>query len=194
MTLMAAARVSAPVFPLVVETSGVRLRDERAGDVCARERLLDASFGAARFEKTCERLREGRMAARSLALVAKDGEALVGTLRFWHVEAGGASALLLGPLAVERSHRKLGLGAALMRMGLDRAQALGHKAVILVGDEPYYSRFGFARAPAQNLDLPGWYDPARLLGLELEPGALAHATGMVVATGALERRRISRAA
>ena len=194
MTLLAAARMSAPVFPLVVETSGVTLRDERAGDDLARERLLDASFGSARFEKTCERLREGRVAARGLALGAMEGEALVGTLRFWHVEAGGASALLLGPLAVAGSHCKLGLGAALMRMGLDRAQALGHKAVILVGDEPYYSRFGFARAHAQTLDLPGWYDPARFLGLELETGALAHAAGMVVATGAMERRRISRAA
>lgn len=194
MTLMAAARASAPVFPLVVETSGVTLRDERAGDVGMRERLLDAAFGAARFEKTCERLREGREAARGLALAAMDGGALVGTLRFWHVEAGGVPALLLGPLAVAQSHRKLGLGGALMRMGLDRAQALGHKAVILVGDEPYYSRFGFARAHAQPLDLPGWYDPARFLGLELETGALAHAMGMVFATGALERRRISRAA
>lgn len=194
MTLMAAARVSAPVFPLVVETSGVTLRDERAGNVGMRERLLDAAFGVARFEKTCERLREGREAARGLALAAMDGEALVGTLRFWHVEASGVPALLLGPLAVAQSHRKLGLGAALTRMGLDRAQALGHKAVILVGDEPYYSRFGFARAHARNLDLPGWYDPARFLGLELETGALAHAMGMVFATGALERRRISRAA
>ena len=194
MTLLAAARVSAPVFPFVVEKSGVLLRDERAGDVGAREHLLDASFGPSRFEKTCERLREGRVAARRLALVATDGEALVGTLRFWHVEAGGASALLLGPLAVAQSHRELGLGGALMRMGLDRAQALGHKAVILVGDEPYYSRFGFARAPMGGLDLPGWFDPARFLGLELAPGALAHATGMVVATGALERRRISKAA
>ena len=194
MTLMTAARVSAPVFPLVVETSGVTLRDERAGDDLARERLLDASFGPSRFEKTCERLREGRMAARGLALVARDGDALVGTLRFWHVEAGGVPALLLGPLAVAQSHRDLGLGGALMRMGLERAGSLGHKAVMLVGDEPYYSRFGFARAHAENLDLPGWYDPARLLGLELETGALAHAAGIVGATGALERRRMSRAA
>ena len=194
MTLLAAARVLAPVFPLVLQKSGVSLRDERAGDVAARERLLDDSFGPSRFEKTCERLREGRLAARGLALVAVEGEAIVGTLRFWHVDAGGAPALLLGPLAVAQSHRELGLGGALMRMGLDRAAALGHEAVILVGDEPYYSRFGFARAPAQTLDLPGWYDPARLLGLELAAGALSHATGMVVATGAVERRRVSRAA
>ncbi len=194
MTLIAAARVSAPVFPLVVKNSGVDLRDEHAGDINARERLLDVSFGPSRFEKTCERLREGRLAARGLALVAKDGEALVGTLRFWHVEAGEAPALLLGPLAVAQSHRELGLGGALMRMGLARAQALGHKAVILVGDEPYYNRFGFARAHAERLDLPGWYDPARFLGLELEAGALAKASGMVVANGARERRRIARAA
>jgi len=194
MTLLAAARVSAPVFPLVLQKSGVSLRDERAGDVAARERLLDDSFGPSRFEKTCERLREGRLAARGLALVAVEGEAIVGTLRFWHVDAGGAPALLLGPLAVAQSHRELGLGGALMRMGLDRAAALGHEAVILVGDEPYYSRFGFARAPMRGFDLPGWYDPARFLGLELAPGALAHATGMFVATGAMERRRISKAA
>jgi len=194
MTLMAAARFVAPVFPLIVAQAGVSLRDERAGDAGSRERLLDAAFGPARFEKTCERLREGRLPARDLALVAKDGDALVGTLRFWHVEAGGASALLLGPLAVAQSHRALGLGGALMRMGLDRARALSHKAVILVGDEPYYSRFGFARAPVQGLDLPGWHDPARFLGLEFVAGALAHARGMVIAAGVMDQRRIARAA
>ncbi len=194
MTLMAAARFVAPVFPLILRHADVSLRDERAGDAGSRERLLDDSFGPGRFEKTCERLREGRLPARDLALVAKDGDALVGTLRFWHVEAGGASALLLGPLAVAESHRALGLGGALMGMGLDRAMALGHKAVILVGDEPYYKRFGFARAPVQGLDLPGWYDPARFLGLEFVPGALAHASGMVIAAGVMERRRIARAA
>ncbi len=194
MTLMAAARVPAPVFPLVVRHDGVSLRDERASDLRARESLLDLAFGAERFAKTCERLREGRLAVHGLSLAATQDDALVGTLRFWHVDAGGAPALLLGPLAVADSHRSLGLGAALMRMGLARAKALGHKAVILVGDEPYYSRFGFLRAHAEGLDLPGWYDPARFLALELGSGALANASGMVVATGARERRRIARAA
>ena len=126
--------------------------------------------------------------------MASEGEALVGTLRFWHVRAGEASALLLGPLAVAQSHRDLGLGASLMRMGLDRAKAIGHEAVILVGDEPDYSRFGFTRVPAQGLDLPGWFDPARFLGLELAPGALSCAQGMVVPTGAMAPRRLARAA
>ena len=134
------------------------------------------------------------MPARGLALAAMDGRELVGTLRFWHVDAGGVPALLLGPLAVAQSHRESGLGGALMRMGLARAASLGHEAVILVGDEPYYRRFGFTRASATALDLPGWYDPARFLGLELVPGALAGATGMVAPTGRFDERNLSRAA
>ena len=194
MTLIAAARVSARIFPLVAEQAGVRIADEAARDVGAREALLDAAFGAARLAKTCERLREGRVPARHLALVAHDDGELVGTLRFWHVDAGGAPALLLGPLAVAESHQALGLGGALMRAGLSRARALGHQAVILVGDEPYYRRFGFTRAPVAGLEMPGWVDPARFLGLEFEPGALAGARGLVLASGLREQPRHSRAA
>ena len=160
----------------------------------SREALLDTAFGAARFGKTCERLREGRLPAHRLALVARDSSGLVGTLRFWHVDAGGVPALLLGPLAVAESHRMLGLGGALMCAGISRAAALGHGAVILVGDEPYYRRFGFRRAPMERLDLPGWYDPARFLGLELEPGVLAGANGLVAATGLPARRYLRKAA
>ncbi len=80
-------------------------------DAAAREALLDASFGPSRFAKTCERLREGRLAAEGLSFVAADGGAVVGTLRFWHVECGRAPALMLGPLAVAASHRSAGIGA-----------------------------------------------------------------------------------
>jgi predicted N-acetyltransferase YhbS len=194
MTLIAVARPSARIFPLVAEQAGARIAGETARDVSQREALLDAAFGAERFAKTCERLREGRLPARHLALVAHMEGELVATLRFWHVEAGGVPALLLGPLAAADSHRTLGLGSALMQTGLSRARALGHEAVILVGDEPYYRRFGFARAPVQGLDMPGWVDPARFLGLELVPGALAGARGLVVASGLREAQSHSRVA
>lgn len=194
MTLSAAALVTAPVYPLVIEAASIRIADEQRCDVAAREALLNDAFGASRFEKTCELLRVARLPARHLALVAKDKGAVVGTLRFWHVNAGGVDALLLGPLAVAHSHRSCGLGGALMRMGLARAAALGHKAVILVGDEPYYTRFGFSRARAARLDLPGWYEPSRFLALELAPASLARAQGMVVATGRLDEAALSRAA
>jgi predicted N-acetyltransferase YhbS len=157
------------------------IRDERPADVVGRERLLDACFGAERFRKTSERLRAGRRPA--LALVAV-GEGVVGTVRLWDVAAGGGRpALLLGPLAVDCRRQGRGLGAALMRAALDRAAADGHRAVLLVGDAAYYERFGFSAAHTTGLTLPGPYERARFLGLELVPGALADATGLVVARG-----------
>lgn len=161
----------------------VRIEQETAFDTHAREALLNAAFGAERFAKTCERLREGRLPADQLALTARLEDRIVGTLRFWHVEAGDRQALLLGPLAVAGDCRSLGIGGRLMRRGLTMAGALGHKAVLLVGDEPYYARFGFERRLAAALDLPGPYDPARFLGLELQPGGLSGARGLVSATG-----------
>lgn len=157
---------------------------ERPQDVAARERLLDDAFGAARFQKTCERLREGRLPAAGLSLSAHvDGE-LAGTIRFWHIEAGDRPALLLGPVAVDERHRSLGIGRKLIVEGLFRAMQRGHKAVLLVGDAPYYNRFGFERSTTRGLALPGPVDEARFLGLELAPGALEGARGLVRASGA----------
>ena len=160
------------------------IREERPADAPAREALLDACFGDERFEKTCERLREGRRPADGLSLVIEADGAIVGTVRLWHVAAGpGRPALLLGPIAVDPALQGLGLGSKLMRAALARARALGHTAVLLVGDAPYYARFGFAAKHAKALRLPGPVDRARFLGLELVPGALAGARGLVAATG-----------
>lgn len=160
------------------------IRDEAEADVPARERLLDDAFGACRFEKTSERLREGRLPAKGLSLVAeRDGE-LVGTVRLWHVAAGpNRPALLLGPLAVDESLRGAGIGGTLMRAAIARADALGHGAILLVGDAPYYARFGFAAEPTKGLWLPGPYARERFLALELRAGSLAGARGLVGATG-----------
>lgn len=164
----------------------IEIRDEHLGDVAARERLLDACFGASRFAKTSERLREGRLPARGLALSATRGGRLVGTVRLWHVEAGaGRPALLLGPLAVEPGLQRQGLGKVIMHAVLGRAEARGHGAVLLVGDAPYYARFGFDQALAGGLALPGPFERERFLGLELRAGALAGASGLLRATGAL---------
>src|SRR5882724_4690692 len=109
---------------------------------------------------------------------------LVGTLRLWHVSAGGCPALVLGPLAVEASSRKLGVGTALMDHALAAAKARGHRAVILLGDAPYYARFGFSGAKTCELALPGPFERDRLLGLELLEGVLDGARGMIAASGA----------
>jgi predicted N-acetyltransferase YhbS len=152
-------------------------------DVAARERLLDNAFGTDRHEKTSERLREGRLPADGLAFTLKANGKLVGTIRLWNILAGGSPALLLGPLAVAKSHEGMGLGSKLMHYALAEATLRGHKAVLLVGDAPYYSRFGFAAALTEDLVLPGPVDRARFLGLELVEGALVKAQGLVLATG-----------
>lgn len=167
--------------------------DEAAGDAAAREALLDRAFGPARFTKTCERLREGRLPASGLALKAVDETGrMIGTLRFWHVSIGTERpALMLGPLAVESDAREGGVGSQLMRAGLARAAELGHEAVILVGDAPYYERFGFRGEATEAMAMPGPVERERFLALELSEGALGGAKGEVRATGAirLEPRR-----
>lgn len=160
------------------------LRDERAADVPAREALLDAALGPARTLKSSERLRSGRLPAEGLALVAEDGDGrLVGTVRLWNVSAGGRPALLLGPLAVDEACRGAGVGAALMRLALARAEAAGHAAVILVGDPEYYARFGFSGEATTGLVMPGPTERRRFLAREFVAGALDGAAGRVTATG-----------
>ena len=160
------------------------IRAEEASDVVAREALLDACFGENRSLRTCQRLRDGRAPAKGLAFSAMARGHLVGTLRLWHVSAGGIPALMLGPLAVEAASRKFGAGTALMDHALAAATTRGHRAVILLGDAPYYARFGFSAEKMAAIALPGPFERDRLLGLELIPGALDGACGMIVPTGA----------
>ena len=160
------------------------IRAERASDVAAREALLDACFGDNRHMRTCQRLRDGRAPAEGLALSAVSEGRLVGTVRLWHVSAGGVPALMLGPLAVEASSRKLGVGAALMDHALAAAKARGHRAVILLGDVAYYARYGFSVLKTGELSLPGPFERDRLLGRELAAAGLDGARGMIVPTGA----------
>ena len=176
----------APRWNVGLETRApLWIRDESPADIDAREALLDDAFGPARFLKTCERLREGRAPAPGLALVATDAEGeLAATIRLWPILAGGRAALLLGPVAVAADARSMGIGAAIINESLTRAKALGHRAVLLVGDEPYYRRFGFARRFAEGLTMPGPVERARFLGLELEPGALDGARGRVLPASA----------
>ncbi len=170
------------------------IRAERASDVAARETLLDACFGDNRHMRTCQRLRDGRAPAEGLALSAVRQGRVIGSVRLWHVSAGGIPALMLGPLAVEASSRQLGVGAALMDDALAAAKARGHGAVILLGDAPYYARFGFSAAKTGELTLPGAFERDRLLGLELSEGALDGAWGMIASTGRpLPKLRASRA-
>ena len=162
----------------------VTIRTELPFDVDVRENLLDRVWGAARFQKTAERLREGREPSAGLSFVAERDGDIVGTVRLWDICAGpGRPALLLGPLAVDEMVRSCGIGGALMRRAMAAARRRKHGAVLLVGDAAYYRRFGFAAEKTGALWLPGPYDRDRLLGCPLRPGALDGARGLVGATG-----------
>lgn len=159
---------------------------EQAGDVTAREALLDRAMGANRKKKSSEKLRRGRRPSEGLAFVAYDEMGtLVGTVRLWDVRLGehGCSALLLGPLAVDPSVKSAGIGSSLMRHAVDEARRLGHGAILLVGDAAYYRRFGFSAARTGHLSMPGPFERSRFLALELFEGALEGAAGVLVAAG-----------
>ena len=160
---------------------------ETAAHEAAREALLDRVMGPVRFRRSSERIREGRLPAEGLALVALDACGnLVGTVRLWDARAcGGADLLLLGPLAVDPACGGSGIGSALMRLAIARARDLGHDAIVLVGDAAYYERFGFAAHKARRLAMPGPFERHRLLGLELKPGSLERAHGTIRPDGRL---------
>ena len=166
------------------------IADETPADVVAREALLDRAMGAGRRKKSSEKLRRGRVPAEGLALVARDGQGhVIGTVRLWNVEAGvgrdgvAVDALLLGPLAVDPAHEGKGIGAALMRAAIAEATGRGHGAILLVGDAPYYERFGFFASRTQHLVMPGPFERNRFLALELRDNWLVGAAGMIVASG-----------
>lgn len=168
------------------ETSAVlfTVEAERPTDVMAREALLDRAMGPGRKRKSSEKLRKGRLPADGLAFVARASDGSVtGTVRLWNVEAGGVEALLLGPLAVDPAVKSAGIGSALMRHAVAEAARLGHGAILLVGDAPYYSRFGFSAGLTSEMAMPGPYELSRFLALELRDGALAGAHGVIKASG-----------
>ena len=136
----------------------LRIVAETPADAAAVEALVLAAFGPGRFAKTAERLRE-RAAVRA-GFVVREGARLLGSVRLWSIAIDGAPALFLGPIAVAVDNRKAGLGADLVEACLAHAAAAG-LGVLLVGDAPYFGRFGFT--VASDVRLPGPVDPARLL-------------------------------
>ncbi len=140
------------------------------------------AFGPGRFARTAYRVREGTLPISRFCLLSKVSDELVAAIRFTEVTVGGKpGVLLLGPLAVEEKYAGLGYGKRLVAEGLENARKAGLSLVLLVGDEPYYARFGFKRVSPGRIHLPGPVDPARMLVAELREGALAEYEGQVEA-------------
>jgi predicted N-acetyltransferase YhbS len=152
----------------------VELGPEGPQDLWEVEALYDLCFAPGREALSSYRLREGGGPVAALCRVARDADSvLAGAIRYWPVRVGTTPALLLGPVAVHPTRQGEGLGALLIGDSLDRAAGLGHPRVMLIGDEPYYARFGFARL--EGVEMPPPTNPARVLGY----GDWAGVTGLV---------------
>ncbi|MEM9736322.1 MAG: N-acetyltransferase [Pseudomonadota bacterium] len=157
-----------------------RLLPETRDDAYEVEMLYDLAFAPGRGALSSYKLREGVAPVGPLCTVARDEfDSLVGAIRFWPVRIGGATALLLGPIAVHPTYQGEGLGARLIATGLDQAREAGWQRVVLVGDPPYYGRFGFEAAIPLGISFPPPVNPDRVLILELQPGAFREVSGEV---------------
>lgn len=159
---------AAPILNSAVEA-------ETPADAPAVEALVLAAFGPGRFAKTAERLRE--RAGIEAGFVVREEGRVIGSVRLWRIEVGGTPALFLGPIAVEAASRRVGLGADLVAACVDHASAAGTAGVLLVGDPPYFSRFGFQAAP--DVRLSGPVDPKRVMWLPISVQAVAGMTRAV---------------
>ena len=152
---------------------------ESSDDAQAIDRLHERTFGPGRYARTAYRIRESVAHSLDLSFTARIGTLLVGSVRLSPIRIGETPALLLGPLTVEPPFRDRGIGLGLIERALQEAKAKGHKLVVLVGDESYYSRCGFRRIPKGEVTMPGPVDPQRLLVAELADGAFAGVSGPI---------------
>ncbi len=157
-------------------------RPAQPDDLAAISQLHADVFGPGRFARSAYRVREGKGLLSRFCRVVEIKGRLVATLRMTDVTIGRTpDAALLGPIVVDREHQAQGFGRLLILDAIDAARAAQIKLIVLVGDEPYYGRFGFQIIPEGQIVLPGPANPSRLLALELEDGALARYHGVVAA-------------
>ena len=165
-----------------------RLEEETDDDYWEVEALYDLCFSPGRTALSSYRLRDGVDKVAELCLTLRDGDpgseapgVLAAVIRYWPVRVAGQRVLLLGPVAVHPTRQGEGLGALLLRESLAEAVRLGWERVLLVGDAPYYRRFGFARL--EGVEMPPPTNPDRVLGLALRPGAWDGVRGRVEKSG-----------
>ncbi len=155
-----------------------RLEEETEADWWEVEALYDLCFAPGRTALSSYRLRDAVPPVAELCLTLRDEYSiLAAVIRFWPVLVGGCKVLLLGPVAVHPTRQGEGLGGLLMQESLAEARRLGWERVLLVGDAPYYRRFGFTKI--DGVEMPPPTNPDRVLAHELQPGAWAGVRGPV---------------
>ncbi|UXN06982.1 GNAT family N-acetyltransferase [Bartonella sp. HY761] len=143
------------------------------------EQLNAEAFGPSRFTRAAHLIRESGGHDYSLSFVALKDNEVVGTIRQTPIYIGQNLSLLLGPIVISPSLKSAGIGKYLMNLAIDAARYADFPSILLVGDEPYYGRFGFKKIPQGRVIMPAPVNPDRLLGLELAPSSLVDIAGIV---------------
>ncbi|RUO99402.1 GNAT family N-acetyltransferase [Hyphomicrobium sp.] len=165
------------------------IRPATPADIVEISKLHARVFGPGRFARSAYRVREGKGHLSRFCLVACLGETIIASIRNTEISIGGKSgAVLLGPVAVDGAHRSLGLGKTLIHDALAAAKTGGAKLMVLVGDQPYYGRFGFKPVPMGQIVFPGPVNPQRILACELVADALSNYRGIIAAEPQAEAR------
>lgn len=155
-----------------------KINPETEEDEWEVEVLLDTAFGPGRMALSSYSLRAGVEMIRELSVISRDDLGILcGVIRFWPIKVGGSDALLLGPIAVHPTRQGEGLGSILIRKGIDNARNQGWQNIVLIGDEPYYKRFGFTRS--KGIVFPPPTDPDRILQLQLDGSTTCRLSGLV---------------
>ncbi|ATQ41770.1 GNAT family N-acetyltransferase [Caulobacter mirabilis] len=159
--------------------SQISYRPETADDAPLIEALLERAFGPGRHAKAADRLRENNRLIPELSFTAWDGDRLAGSVRMWPVTIAGEPVVFLGPIAVEAELRKHKIGQQLVELACEASARVGWRAVLLVGDAPYFGRVGFEAEPARGVVMPGPVDQRRVLLKPLRDGGADGLAGPV---------------
>lgn len=150
----------------------------------AIEALLDAAFGTDRRERTAYRLRTGSNPITSLSFVIMDDEDLIACIQCWPVQIGATCLVLVGPVAVHPDRQNEGHGSRLMQAMLNAASEMADPPMVMIGDAEYYGRFGFSAEATAGWQMPGPWEPHRLLSRN-PTGHTLPAIGMLGSADAL---------
>jgi predicted N-acetyltransferase YhbS len=153
-----------------IDLQNITVRPEQPADAAAIEQLHDVAIGPIRFTRAAHFLRGQTPARPDLCFVIATHDKILGSVRQTQIKIGAQLAVLLGPLVVQPPLKGQGLGQELMKTAVQAARDHGDDAIILVGDEPYYRRFGFVRVPPGQIIMPAPVDENRILVLDLLGG------------------------
>ena len=140
----------------------------KTADLPSVQKLHIQSLGASFMESASSQLRAGAMQEDVMHLVARKGDVVVGSIQLRRIQFEGVGSdveqkiAFLGPLVTDSKYKGQGLGSKLMESGLSLVQGSGFVMVFLVGDDSYYSRFGFRSVRPHNIALADDKDGDRL--------------------------------